>query len=324
MRRRFLIAGALALAAISMLSAAGSVSATPVFSLRVEAPGNTLDPGSFYAPRTPIAAQRGKTVSAGNCVREAGDISMGGRTALGLVASAANANAALRPLLIVEDSFGKKICRIGGINETDTPFTGWLYRVNHAAPPKSGELVGISKTDEVLWYFANFGTGANTGDELVLTAPFRATPGAVQVSVAAVTFDGVSAPAPDGTVVSGGTTPVTTVGGVATVPVTASTVLRATGPGAAPPQIPSNQVPLCIAAQIEGCPPVPGRHIYGTDVRDVFKGTAGPDVIRTRGGKDKIRARGGGADVIDCGKGKDKAIVDKSDRTRRCEKVVRP
>jgi hypothetical protein len=324
MRRRFLIAGALALAGIPTLSAAGSASATPVFSLRVEAPGTTLDPGSFYAPRTPIAGQRGKILSAGNCVREAGDISMTGRTALGLVASAANANGALRPLLIVEDTFGKKICRMSGFNETDTPFTGWLYRVNHAAPPKSGELVHISKTDEVLWVFANFGTGANTGDELVLTAPFRATPGTVQVSVRAVTFDGVTAPAPDGTVISGGTTPVTTVGGVATVPVTGGTVLRATGPGASPPQIPSNQVPVCVAAQIDDCPVVPGRRMYGTDVRDTFKGTPGPDVIRTRGGKDRVRVRGGDADVVDCGKGKDKAVVDREDRTRRCEKVVRP
>ncbi len=322
MRSRFLVAGALALFATAMLST-GSASATPAFNLRVEAPGVTVDPGTYYAPRSPIAAQRGKILGSGNCVREKGDISMPGRTALGLVASAANANPALRPLFIVEDTFGKKICRIAGFHETDTPFTGWVFRVNHRFAEKSGELINIRKSDEVLWYFANFGTGANTGDELVLTAPFRATSGVVQASVQAIAFDGAVKPAPDGTVVSGGTTPVTTAGGVATVPVTASTVLRATGPGAAPTEIASNQIPVCVAAQIAGCPPVPGRRIFGTDVRDVFKGTPGPDVIRTRGGKDKVRVRGGGKDVVDCGKGKDLAIADKADRVRRCEKVKR-
>jgi hypothetical protein len=56
----------------------------------------------------------------------------------------------------------------------------------------------------------------------------------------------------------------------------------------------------------------------------VFKGGLGPDVIRSRGGKDKVRVRGGLRDVVDCGKGKDKAIVDATDRVRHCEKVVRP
>jgi hypothetical protein len=317
--RRFLAAGAVTLAA--MLSTAGSASATPAYNLRVEAPGATVDPGTYYAVRDPIGAQRGETPTSGTCVRAAGDITLGGRTALGLAASAANASAALRPLLIVEDSFGKRICRIDGFNETDTPFTGWLFRVNHMAPTTSAELVPIKTTDQILWVFANFGTGANTGDELVLTGPFRSVPGAVQVSVSAVTFDGVTKPAPDGTVVTGGSAPATTVAGAATVPVSASTTLRAVGPGAAPTEIPSNDLPLCVGPTLEECPAVPGKRIVGTNLRDKFKGGGGPDRIRTRGGKDKVRVIGGSADRVDCGSGKDVLIADSEDRFKHCEKV---
>jgi hypothetical protein len=320
MRNRSFVAAALALAASPVLFA-GPASATPVFNLRVEAPGTTIDPGTYYAPRNPIASQRGQLVGSGNCQRAPGDIPLDGRSALGLVASAANATPAMRPLLVAEDSFGKRICRIGGFNETDVPFTGWLYRVNHAPPTLAADLVKLSRTDQVLWVFANFGTGANTGDELFLSAPFRNAPGVVQVSVSAVDFNGVSKAAPDGTVVSGGTAPVTTVGGVAAVPVAAgTTTLRATGPGAAPTEIPSNPAPVCAAVDVADCPTQPGRRIIGSNVRDVLKGTPGPDVIRSRGGKDTVRVRGGGADVVNCGNGRDKVVADSSDRVRSCEK----
>ena len=320
MRSRFLVAAALALVASSLLFA-GSASATPVFNLRVEAPGTTIDPGTFYAPRNPIDAQRGQLVGAGNCQRAPGDIPLDGRSALGLVASAANAVPSMRPLLVAEDAFGKRICRIGGFNETDTPFTGWLYRVNHTPPTPAADLFKLNGTDQVLWVFANFGSGANTGDELVLTAPFRNAPGVVAATVQAVDFNGVTKAAPDGTVVSGGTSPVTTVGGVAAVPVAAGNwTLRAVGPGAAPTEIPSNPLPVCAAVSITDCPPQPGRRIVGSNVRDVLKGTPGPDVIRSRGGKDTVRVRGGGADVVNCGNGKDKVIADAGDRVKSCEK----
>lgn len=322
MRSRFPVAAAIALAITA--TTATEASATPSFSLRVEAPGKTIDPGTFYAARSPIGAQRGALAGAGDCVRAAGDIPLAGRTALGLVASAANASAAMRPLLVVENSFGKRICRIDGFNETDAPFTGWLYRVNHAAPPLSGELVGISKRDEVLWVFANFGSGANTGDELVLSAQARTTPGLLGVSVQAVSFDGAVKPAPDGTVVSGGAALATTVGGAALVPVTAGrTTLRATGPGVAPTEIASNRAKVCVAEPIKSCERGPGRRIVGTNLADRFKGTAGPDVIRTRGGRDVVRVRGGGRDVVNCGKGRDRVVADRSDRLRRCERVRR-
>jgi hypothetical protein len=320
MNARHLVAAALALAITATSST--TASATPAFSLRVEAPGTTIDPGTYYAPRSPVNAQRGELAGSGNCVRTSGDIPLAGQTALGLVASAANANGALGPLLVAEDAFGKRICRIGVFNETDSPFTGWLYRVNHVAPSLSGELTGLTRTDEVLWAFANFGSGENTGDELVVSAPLQNAPGTIPVTVKAVTFDGNVKNAPDGTVVTGGTSPVTTVGGVATVSVASGfATLRATGPGAVPTEIPSNQLRICAFANPADCPPSPGRSIVGTDLRDKFKGTGGPDTIRSRGGNDRVIVRGGGIDLVKCGKGKDLAVGDSTDRLRGCEKV---
>ncbi len=217
MKSRYLVAAALALAITA--TSTSTASATRAFPLRVEAPGVTLDPGTYYAPRSPIAGQRGELAGAGECIRAQGDIPLAGQGALGLIASAANANEALRPTLIAEDAFGRRLCRVGTFNETDVPFTGWLFRVNHVAPPVSADLVALKGVDEVLWVFANFGTGANTGDELVLEAPVQNAPGTIQVQVTAVTFDGKVAAAPDGTVVSGGTSPVTTTAGIANVPV---------------------------------------------------------------------------------------------------------
>jgi len=315
-----MVAAALALAITTTTTT--TASATPAFSLRVEAPGASIDPGTFYAPRSPVNAQRGELAGSGNCVRAAGDIPLAGQTALGLVASAAIANGALGQLLVAEDAFGNLICKIGAITETDAPFTGWLYRVNHVAPPLSGELVGLTRSDEVLWVFANFGSGQNTGDELVLSAPVQNAPGTIPVTVKAVSFDGNVVNAPDGTVVSGGTTPATTVGGVATVSVASGfATLRATGPGAVPTEIPSAQLRICAFANPADCPPSPGRTIVGTDLKDTFKGTGGPDTIRTRGGNDRVFVRGGGIDLVKCGKGKDTAVGDSTDRLRGCEKA---
>ena len=320
MKVRFLLAGALALMVLALPPV--SASATPAFSLRVEAPGQLLDPGTQYATRSPIGALRGETLPSGSCARGSGSIPLAGRNALGLLASAANANKALQPMWVVEDSFGRRVCRIAAHSETDTPFTGWLYRLNHVAPPTSAELAQVGKGDEVLWAFADFGVGTNTGDELVLLAPPRTIPGLLEVTVQAISFDGVVRAAPDGTVVTGGTAPATTTGGKATVPLQpGTTALRATGPGLAPTEIRSQAMDVCVAAALEDCPKRRGLNLVGTNLRDSMKGGPGPDVIRTRGGRDKIRVRGGGEDVVVCGRGRDLAITDAEDRLRRCERI---
>ena len=62
--------------------------------------------------------------------------------------------------------------------------------------------------------------------------------------------------------------------------------------------------------------------VKGGPDNDKLQGGRGKDKIKGNAGKDIIRARRGGRDRIDCGPGKDKAIIDKRrDRVRHCEKV---
>ena len=325
MKIRIALAATAVAALLALTALAGSAQATPVFKLRVEIPGATLDPGTYYATPRSVLARRGRLSSnnSGTCVAATGRHEIDGPTALGLAATAALANKALQPILVAEDAFGRRICRIGDGIEADTPsFSGWLYRHNHAAPPLSGELVSLGRGSEVLWAFADFGTGANTGDELVLTAPVRAQPGTVPVTVQAITFDGAVGPAPNGTIVTGGSAAATTTGGVANVPLAAGEhVLRAVGPGGSLVQIPSNLESVCVAAQLDSCPAERGMEIVGSQRRDSLKGGDGPDTIRARGGNDKVRVADGGTDTVNCGKGRDRVFADDQDEVRRCERV---
>lgn len=93
------------------------------------------------------------------------------------------------------------------------------------------------------------------------------------------------------------------------------------------------------------CAPVkggaPGRVLVGTRGSDRLVGGSGRDRIRGRGGSDRIRAGSGGPDclmgslgsdrlravnrkrdVVRCGPGRDRAVVDRKDRVRGCERVV--
>jgi WD40-like Beta Propeller Repeat len=63
--------------------------------------------------------------------------------------------------------------------------------------------------------------------------------------------------------------------------------------------------------------------ILGSDRSDVLHGTRRADAICGRGGNDTIFARDGRRDTVDCGGGRDVAIVDRVDRVTRCERVVR-
>jgi Ca2+-binding RTX toxin-like protein len=65
--------------------------------------------------------------------------------------------------------------------------------------------------------------------------------------------------------------------------------------------------------------------LHGSPGNDVLKGNAGRDSIIIAGfGADLVHARDGEPDWIDCGPGRDRAVVDRGDRVRGCEHVVRP
>jgi metallophosphoesterase (TIGR03767 family) len=63
--------------------------------------------------------------------------------------------------------------------------------------------------------------------------------------------------------------------------------------------------------------------LKGRSGRDRLKGGRGRDRISGGRGRDVIRSAGDTRDVVRCGRGRDKAIVDRRDRVRGCEKVRR-
>ena len=306
-------AGAVALITVLCCAfAAIPAAADPAPLLRVEGLTKTLDPGTAYVTGTeslPAATDAG-------CRRTNKRHRVVGATALGVLGSAFEVQRSLRPLGVAEDEFGLRVCRMGPHVERDTPFSGWLYRVNHRSPTVAASLRKVHSGAEVLWYFANFGDDINTGEELELIAPARAKPGPVQVEVVQWTFDGKSSPADDGTIVRGGRTPVPTVDGRATLVVESGReVLRAVHR----PDIASARTPVCVSAQLDDCPEVRGRRIVGTASADGIADTPGADAIAGRGGADRINVRGGEADRVDCGPGRDRVVRSRNDTARRCE-----
>jgi Ca2+-binding RTX toxin-like protein len=57
---------------------------------------------------------------------------------------------------------------------------------------------------------------------------------------------------------------------------------------------------------------------------DLVNSGSGRDRVAAGTGNDRVLARDHAADTIDCGPGRDVAIVDRVDRTRSCEQVRRP
>ena len=311
-------AGATALITVlcCAFAAIPAAASDPAPLLRVEGPAKLLDPGTGYVTGTeslPAATDAG-------CRRTNDRHRVTGATALGILGSAFEVRRSLRPLGVAEDEFGLRVCRMGPHVERDTPFSGWLYRVNHLSPTVAASLRKVDSDDEVLWYFANFGASINTGDELELVAPARAKPGPIQVRVFAWSFDGRRSTAADGTIVRGGRAPVPTVNGRATVVLEAGReVLRAVHR----PDISSARTPICVNAQLGECPAARGRRIVGTARADSIADTAGADVISGRAGADRINVRGGEADRVNCGPGRDRVVLSANDTARRCEVQIR-
>lgn len=76
-----------------------------------------------------------------------------------------------------------------------------------------------------------------------------------------------------------------------------------------------------------------GERLRGSAGSDLLLGRGGADRIRPRAGADcvfagrgadRVKARGGGRDEVRCGGGRDVAYVDRRDKVKRCERVLRP
>jgi hypothetical protein len=192
----------------------------------------------------------------------------------------------------------------------------------------------VGRADEVLWFFANFSTGRNTGDELELRgAPIKAIAGqSFQVRVVGYDQAGTASPVAGARVRGAGVVPPTNAQGRTTV------VARGT-PGTMRLEavhgddVASAPVEVCVAANLSRCPDARGETFIGTADADAIRATAGPDSIRPRGGADAVTAgagadeigvRGGGRDRVDCGPGRDRVTADPDDGVAgNCEAVSR-
>jgi len=67
-----------------------------------------------------------------------------------------------------------------------------------------------------------------------------------------------------------------------------------------------------------------GDRIYGRGGADRITGRRGADCLWGGTGADVILARDGRRDWVDCGPGRDRAVVDRVDRVVHCERVLRP
>lgn len=309
----------LASAAILLVPAAAPAATTTAHLRVVNTAGTTLADQSQVSGDVTIKTDPGATCF-GPPGGSGATVNVPGPSALGIVKDASDSNAALRPLSVTDQfGFGLGVCGIGGFTFSQGDTTSWFLKVNHVDPQLGGDQVPIHGGDEVLWYLT---PGYPYPNELQLVAPNSARSGKpFTVRVYSYTSTGQRSPVA-GALVTGADQP-TAGDGSTTVVLTRSLKLQALH-GA---DIPSNEAIVgCVATSKSPCGFVrrKARHrIIGTNRSDRIKGSKRPDLIRARAGRDRVNARGGFGDVVNCGRGRDKAIVDDADLTRRCEKVIR-
>lgn len=296
----------LSLAAACVLTLPAVASAETVVSkLRVEAGGDALDPGVSYSN----GSIRAKTDD--DCGETTEDsYKLEGANASGLIGHAARVNEELSPFRVSDTfDFALIVCRIGEFAAFD-PNQSWLYKVNHEEAQVAGELFELDRGDEVLWFFADFASGENTGKELDLVAPDRGQPGdTMEVRAFKYSAGGTRKPV-ENAIVSGGAAPAapTDEDGktVVTLGDEGRDKLRATRD--AQDDIPSAPEPVCVKDPLDDCPPRIGERIVGTNRDDAIKGTRGADRITARRGDDRIDVEDGGVDEVDCGPGGDDRV----------------
>jgi hypothetical protein len=139
------------------------------------------------------------------------------------------------------------------------------------------------------------------------------------VTVYAYNFSGARKPAAGSRVLFGERATVADAAGRARGRLTDGEAVRAGRRG----DIPSAAVPVCVTEDVEDCPPVLGKRIYGGEGADRIRGTPGLDVVRSGRGNDRIDVRGGAEDRVRCGPGRrDRVRLLSDDRaTSDCEIV---
>jgi hypothetical protein len=313
MNARSRSSGVLALGAacaLALTSPAAGADFTTHSQLRVEADGQTLEPGANYSNASITTANSSACGTGGDSATER----LRGANALGIVGHAADYNDALAPFRTSDRfSFSVLACEIGGVGAFDQD-QFWLYKVNHADPGVGADQLPVGRADDVLWYFADYESDQNTGDELDLrSVPRQVAPGEqFTVQVRAYGFSGQAAD-PEGVTVSGGAAPAISGANGATLVTAPVEEGLITLRGTRDDDIPTPPVRLCVGNEPADCAKVREEYV-GTDRGDLIKGTDAADLIRLRGGGDRARAaggadyihaRGGGSDTVVCGPGRD-------------------
>ena len=299
---------------------------TALVELRVEGPGETLDPGTWYVTGNERIR---KSKPSDACNRTKGRIRVAGPTPLALVQTGANSNRDLRQVRVRRDEAGLFVCEIGSILgrpfSDPAGFAGWSYYENYVFGSAAADQLTLRDDDQILWVFSDFGAGtpANTGPALELKRVPARTEGTFTARVVEHVFDGSTNPAPAATIegaesvneLGNGRYEVTVGNGF--------TTLRATR-GL---DIASNQVETCSKAKLAKCPRAHGRTIVGSDRGDELKGTRGFDDISSGRGADEIDLRQRGKDRVDCGPGDDVVLIKRGDGddriARDCERKRR-
>lgn len=316
----------LALACLTCLalaiSAAPATAGTTTAKLRVvNTAGTTLAEQSQVTGDVTIKSDPGATCFGPGNEGSGNNVNVPGPSALGIVKDASDSNPALRPLSVTDAfSFGLGVCGIGGFTFSPSDFHTWYLKVNHVGASVGGDQYKLNSGDDVLWYLApNY---ASLPDELQLVAPASARSGQpFTVRVFGYSDSGQRSPVA-GALVTGADQP-TAGDGSTTVDLTQTLKLQALH-GV---DIPSNEaIVTCVPSSHSACgvaSKVERHRIIGTNRADRIRGSKMPDLVRARAGKDHINTRGGLSDVVNCGRGVDKAIIDSTDIARRCEKVIR-
>jgi Domain of unknown function (DUF4430) len=290
-----------------------AAAAPTVAKLRVEAEGRGLSPGVSYVNDTARLATRSN-----QCDGSGRSHTIAGPSAMGIVGYARQTHPRLSPFFGSDTfDFGLIVCRIGD-SGAFSPSEAWLYKVNHVSPDVGGDQYRLRRGDEVLWYFADFATGKNTGDELELRAPARVRPNQ-PFTVTALAYDFAGNVSPAGARIGGDVQAVTSASGRTSVTAerAGSITLRAKRGR----DVPSAPIRVCVNADLDRCPARRGEVIVGANAADAVGGTLGDDRVSVRAGADLVDVRGGGRDAVDCGAGADRVRADRIDRVgANCER----
>jgi hypothetical protein len=240
---------------------------------------------------------------------------------------ASDATPSLQPFRISDAdyaTFGSlTICSIGA----PTPPGFWFLKTNHVANTTGADQTFIKPGDQLTFYRTPSDFTAD--EELSLDAPARTTPGSpIVAQVRSYQGDGSAVPA-TGATVTGGDSPVTVdAAGNASVSFSAEGI-HTISASKDYNDVPSQALTVCVARDLDKCPPARGLQIVGSHEPDTIVATAGADVIKARGGRDKVRAlagddridvRGGGKDRVNCGGGDDSVKAGKGDKVaKNCE-----